>query len=177
MRALGDVAFYYDDYPAARKYYEDAIILFQRVGDILGNANAVMSLARLKFFESRKINNVQQDLNCVFEARRKMNDLASEGEDHLGFAVALISCQMWAEASTYISKARTIFENVHEQALIDEITYIEHGVSNTQSALDLFEKDRAGAKELLLEAKLDFAHVGDFLLYKFVDDLIAACEE
>jgi tetratricopeptide (TPR) repeat protein len=177
LRALGDVAFYHDDFRQAHNNYEDAKQIFRQIGDSLGDANAVMSLARLKFIETHDLDLVEPDLNYVFSARQKMNDLASEGEDYLGFAVALISIQMWAEASTYISKARSAFESVDEKTLLDEVLYFEHGIDKTRKALEVLDKNKANAKKLLLEAKLEFQHVGDFLLYKFIDRLIAACDE
>jgi len=106
LRALGDVSFYYSNFKQARKNYREAIELFRQVGDALGDANSVMSLARLNLIETRNLELAESELNYVVNARQKMKDLVSEGEDYLGFVAALINLQMWPEAAIYISKAK-----------------------------------------------------------------------
>jgi tetratricopeptide (TPR) repeat protein len=173
LRALGDIAFYHYDFIQARKNYEKAIGLFRRIGDSLGDANSVMSLIRLDYFQNSNFDTIQQKFDYVIQIRRKMNDLASEGEDYLGFAAVLTALESWTDANDYISRAKRAFQDVGEEVLFDVVSHFEQGMEKIRLAL-AESHDKQTVKESLLEAKREFTYVGDFLLFMYLDRMIAS---
>ncbi|HWM90592.1 MAG TPA: tetratricopeptide repeat protein [Thermoanaerobaculia bacterium] len=93
-KKLGDIALLRSDHDAARNRYEEALALYRRVGNVLGEANCIRSLgnialqrsdhdaARDRYQEAlplyRRVGDVLGEANCI----RSLGDIALLGSDH-----------------------------------------------------------------------------------------------
>ncbi|MCX7609729.1 MAG: NB-ARC domain-containing protein [Anaerolineales bacterium] len=178
LRALGDITLYYDEFSEARKNYEQSISIFRQIGDKVGQANALTSTARLNIVEKKTVETLESDLEIVIELRRQTQDAGSLGEDYLGIAVALATIERWDEMEIYCAKAESIFDNLTEKQPLLQIVHFRNGIEHVKKAMAHLEAGkRKAARDLLQDALEEFKKVGDFLLFKWVERLIAACEE
>jgi len=177
LRALGDIALCRDVFGQAQEHYLQAKRLFQQIGDHLGEANSLTSLLRLKIVQ-QKPDRIQADLEAIRLLRQATQDLGSQGEDYLGIAAAFAFVRQWEQAENYLAQARPIFEQLPDKHPLAWIAAFEQGLKSAKQAVACLEDgQKSTAKDLAQKVLDEFQKVGDFLLYKLVNQLLAACEE
>lgn len=178
LRALGDVAFYYDNLKKARVLFNGSLELFRKIEARLGEANALTSLARLTLIETQSLAASDPLFEQARRLRHRMEDAVGEGYDFLGMAIALATLGNHSETDEFLAKAKLKFELTNEKRSLETLQFLKDGIGKIGDAIELSRANRKiEAKEIIFSAKIAFLRVGDFLLYKYVDRIISELEK
>lgn len=114
LQAIGDVQQFRDDRGGALSSYQQALALYQAIGDRLGEANVLAAWSRLTIDTDAARS--QALLQQALDIRESINAAYDIGADLGNYGIALLQRGRNAEALGYLERARAIFaeRGVHE---------------------------------------------------------------
>jgi predicted ATPase/class 3 adenylate cyclase len=153
VNGAGGLAYWQNDYPSARAYYDEHLAIVRALGDRSGVAEALMNLA---FMQA-----VERSLDAAFPLYEESAALYREVGDPRGEAAALLGLGMSLSLAGRYDEALAALERGVERARAGGDRYRVASALGVQARIDLALGRTVDASRLAREALALFSAVGD----------------
>jgi predicted ATPase/class 3 adenylate cyclase len=153
MNGAGGLAYWQNDFPAARAYYEEHLALVRAIGDTAGEAEALMNLAFMEAIDRR--------LDAAFSLYEQSADLYRAAGDRRGEAAAVLGLGMSYSMTDQNERALEVLDEAVRIAEAAGDRYRSASARGVVARIHLAEGDLAGAAASAREALDLFAGAGD----------------